>query len=350
MNQVTISTHNGSAVAREHNIRNENVIIKEPHIDANGMHETWIDERPQEAYVRLFGQALNDYNNRQERPDRQIDDYYKHICQDDKKHPVYEMIIGIYGKDDQGRSVCSQEQGYELMKDFVQTWGERNPNLALIGAYYHADEQGEPHVHIDYVPVAHNYKKGMHTQTGLVKALGEQGYEKDGRETAQIKWERSENAFLDELCRGRGLEVAHPLEGREHLQTRAYKLSEQVKSLETQVKALEVNSDIKIAREQLQNANIQALEKWTEANKLKAKYELLVENQTKIIWSKVDECVQIEVDKLAKLKPDKKLQRALKLMDDLIVPDGRGHDISLRQLFEQSEKKLERDLGYERER
>lgn len=64
------------------------------------------------------------------------------------------------------------------MQEFVSTWQERNPNLELIGAYYHADEQGEPHIHLDYIPVAHGYKRGLETQTGLVKALQEQGFEK----------------------------------------------------------------------------------------------------------------------------------------------------------------------------
>ena len=32
---VTISTHNGSAVAREHNIRNPKVVSKEAHIKPN---------------------------------------------------------------------------------------------------------------------------------------------------------------------------------------------------------------------------------------------------------------------------------------------------------------------------
>lgn len=41
---VTISTHNGTAVAREHNIRNEKVVSKEKHINPDGIHEVWIDE------------------------------------------------------------------------------------------------------------------------------------------------------------------------------------------------------------------------------------------------------------------------------------------------------------------
>ena len=81
------------------------------------------------------------------------------------------MIIVVYGQD------CPKDLGKVIKQQFVQEWQERNPNLALIGAYYHADEQGEPHVHLDYVPVAHGYTKGMDTQAGLVKAFGEMGFE-----------------------------------------------------------------------------------------------------------------------------------------------------------------------------
>ena len=231
---VTISTHNGSAVAREHNIRNQKVVSKEPHIDINGKHEIWIDEPVRQAYDRLFGQALEAYNAKQSRPERQIDSYYHAVCKDKKKHPVYEMVIGVYGKDENGSPMCSEEQGKEIMQQFVENWRERNPNLELIGAYYHADEpDSEPHVHIDYVPVAHGYTRGLETQTGIVKALGEQGFEKSGKETAQIQWERRENDYLTSLCERVGLRVDHPrVEGREHIDTATFKLQTQVKRLE----------------------------------------------------------------------------------------------------------------------
>lgn len=45
-NNVTISTHNGSQVARQHNLQNPKVIAKEDHIDPNGHFEVWLDEDP----------------------------------------------------------------------------------------------------------------------------------------------------------------------------------------------------------------------------------------------------------------------------------------------------------------
>lgn len=237
---VTISTHNGSSVAREHNIRNPKVICKEPHIEPNGIHETWIDEPIREAYDRLFGAAVDEYNSKQARPERRIKNYYNDVCKDSKKHPVYEMIIGIYGKNEDGSLICSAEQGKEIMRKFVDDWKKRNPNLEIIGAYYHADEpDGEaPHVHIDYIPVAHGYRKGLETQTGLVKALGEQGLEKKGKATAQIQWEKRENDYLTQLCEAVGLTVDHPkIEGRKHLETEELKLNKRVKELQREFKA-----------------------------------------------------------------------------------------------------------------
>ena len=73
---VTISTHNGSAVRQAHNIRDARCVEKEPHIDPNGVHETWAHESVRDAYKRLFNDSVQRYNERQERPERRIKDYY----------------------------------------------------------------------------------------------------------------------------------------------------------------------------------------------------------------------------------------------------------------------------------
>lgn len=222
---VTISTHNGSAVRREHNVRNEKVVSKLDHIDRNGKTEIWHDEKIREAYERIFGDAVAEYNAKQSRPERQIKSYYSKIEQDAKKHTAYEMIIGIYGAENE----CSDELGHKIMKQFVDEWKERNPHLELIGAYYHADEpNARPHVHIDYIPVADGYKNGMTRQNGLVKALEQQGFTKSGKATAQIQWEHRENARFTALCEENGLTVEHPKEqGTIHYSTPEYKRATQ---------------------------------------------------------------------------------------------------------------------------
>lgn len=225
---VTIATHNGSAAHRDHNIRNEKVVSKEAHIQENGHYEIWKDETPRQAYHKLFDKSVERYNAKQTREDRKITNYYSQVEKDAKKHPVYEMIVGVYPE--KGKFIDEEIQR-AILKEFVDNWQVRNPNLYMCGAYFHADEEGEPHVHIDYIPVARGYSKGIDTQTGLVKALEQQGIVKEGRETAQIKWERSENEYLTKLCEARGLEVQHPTnKGKEHLHTEIYKAQKTLES------------------------------------------------------------------------------------------------------------------------
>ena len=230
----TISTHNGSAVSRQHNLRNPKVVSKQQHIRIDGVHETWIDVNPRDAYREIFGPALEEYNQRQRdagRPERCIKSYYTAVKNDAKKHVAYEMIVAIGSKTNPPPSFAAKQ----ILRDFVNNWPQRNPSLHLIGAYYHRDEQGVGHVHVDYIPVATGYKNGLAVQTGLVKALGAQGFRtRSTRDTAQIQWERRENEYLEQLCRDRGLEIEHPREeGRKHLHTEQYKAKaelEQVKA------------------------------------------------------------------------------------------------------------------------
>lgn len=215
---ATIATHNGSAAHRDHNIRNPKVVGKEDHIDLSLPHEIWKDEAPGKAYQRLFGKALKEYNEKQDRPERRIRSYYAQVEQDVKKHAVYEMIVGVYGDD------VPEKTKTEIIKAFYDGWEQRNPNLALIGAYWHADEPGEQHLHLDYIPIGHGYTRGLETQNGLVRALEEMGFTKKGKETAQIQWERRENKYLEELCIERGITVEHPRDNeKKHLETALYK-------------------------------------------------------------------------------------------------------------------------------
>lgn len=218
---IRISTHNGSEAHRAHNIRKEYVVSTQEHIDAqrSPQNEIWTDETPQDAYKRIFGEAVENYNKKQIRADRKIKDYYRHICSDKKKHPVYEMIIQVGGKDDN----IPLDTHKAILREFYESFCSQNGgNLECIGAYLHLDE-ATPHLHLDYIPVATGYKKGMSKQNGLVKALEQMGYTKDGKKTAQIQWEQAMNMTLENICTKYGIAVEHPRLGTAHLDTETYK-------------------------------------------------------------------------------------------------------------------------------
>ena len=76
--EVTIATHNRPKVDRLHNLRDPVRVGNESHINPSGEHETWLDVEHREAYERLFGKAQLEFNEKQKRKDRKIDDYYEH--------------------------------------------------------------------------------------------------------------------------------------------------------------------------------------------------------------------------------------------------------------------------------
>lgn len=238
--QATISTHNGSSFSLGHNRRDPKYTSKVKHIDLERKHENWIDMPIKDAYTHLFSEAVREYNKKQTREDRKIDDYYRKIQADKRKHVAYEMIIAIGSRE----NPVQEEDGYKIMKEYVENWKERNPNLFLYGAYYHADEEGIPHVHCDYIPVADNFKRGMKTQTALTKALEQQGFEHKGNKaTCQIQWEKSENQYLEGLCSGYGIQIIHPMAGKgvEHVHYTTYKAKKELEEVQKELDQVKKN-------------------------------------------------------------------------------------------------------------
>ena len=240
----TISFHNGSAWSRGHNIRDERYTNKQEHIDptltANNV--TLRDVPVRQAYDEIFGSAVAEYNEKQKRADRRIDNYYEKIKADKKKNPVYEVIVQIGDKSDTGNSAVAERQALER---FAQEWEQRNPNLRLIGAYIHADEpDGTVHAHLDYIPVA-ECSRGMRIQNSLDRALQQQGFNSENiHKTAQIAWQDREREALCAICRELNIDVQRNQgigKGRKYLTPQEYKRAarEQEEKIQAQLKPLQ---------------------------------------------------------------------------------------------------------------
>lgn len=271
--QITVSVHNGTKVSRAHNMRNRKVTDKEPHIDKNGWYAVWHDEPLREAYRRIFGQAQEEFNLKQTRNDRRVVDYLNKVQKSAKQHPVYETIITLGNVDDHPEPY----ESYEILQQVYGEWKKNYPNLVVVGAYFHADEKGAPHIHIDYVPVAHGYKKGLGVQNGLVKAFGEMGFILKGKDTAQIQWQRDLKSRVTELAQERGFQVVEPtVKRKKHVETAIYKLEKQVPALRNERN--ELYGDVAKAQEALYEAekplrDVRRLEHRLEA--VETKYEAL---------------------------------------------------------------------------
>ena len=237
---MTSSVHNGPKVAQLHNARDPRVVSKEDHIDPNGHFEIWYHEMAQDAFERIFGDSVEEYNDRQPDKRRQIDNYYQHINRSKQKNPCYEVIVTIGNKD-----YCPLEfVSRSIVKEYTLGWEKRNPNLELIGAYWHADEPGAPHAHITYIPVSYENKRGMRTQCSQSGALREMGFRNTRgkcRETELTQWGHREREALDDICRAHGIEIHHPDagKGKKHLEKEAYILTQQIAELEADKVAAE---------------------------------------------------------------------------------------------------------------
>lgn len=180
-------------------------------IDVSKSHEniTLVDKDIKEAYREIFGEALDKYNAKQKRADRKIEDYCDHIKKSKNGEKLFYEDVVQWGSKDDFQDPQTRERAKEALVKYVEGFEERNPNLKLIGAYIHMDE-ASPHLHLDYVPVANGYSRGLETRNSLDKAMKQMGFqpENESRKNNATKlWKESERAVFGEICRGLGLEV-----------------------------------------------------------------------------------------------------------------------------------------------
>ena len=117
-------------------------------------------------YLDLFEEARLEYNNKQIREDRKIDNYFNKISSDTKHDLACEIIIELgdmaYWEDK------SLEYKYEMIKVFkmqLDDLKEIVPDFYIANATCHFDEHS-PHLHIIGVPVKENCKTGLSRQVG----------------------------------------------------------------------------------------------------------------------------------------------------------------------------------------
>ena len=119
-----------------------------------------------ELYLDLFEDARLEYNNKQTRDDRKIDNYFNKISDDTKHDLACEIVIElgdmVYWDDK------SLEYKYGMTQVFEQQLEDLNeivPDFYIANATIHFDEHS-PHMHIVGVPVKENCKTGLSRQVG----------------------------------------------------------------------------------------------------------------------------------------------------------------------------------------
>lgn len=243
------------------------------HIDSERSHENkyLVEKDLKELYQEEFGGALENYNAKQKRKDRKIDDYYKHIESSKKTSLQQEMIIQV-GDKDNFSSKEDFDKANAILEEWYSDFEKRNPNLKVYNAVIHNDE-ASPHMHVNFVPVASGYKRGLEKQVSFDRAITQQDPTLDKTRPFD-DWREKEVLLLEKLLLERGIE-------RKIVGTNDYKdvneykekkdLEREIKQLEgdlsqrkTELKALneKVSSEIQVpAKRQMRNIEVPTGEK-----------------------------------------------------------------------------------------
>ena len=218
---------------------------------------TLINEDIKQAYHKLFDKALKEYNAKQKRKDRQIKSYYDKISRSKQEKLFYEVIVQIGNRDDTGVGSSSAEVVTWVLKDYVKKFQLRNPQLYVIGAYIHLDEE-TPHLHLNFVPWVSGSKRGLETKTSLKAALATRGFASEGKGNTEWKqWAEAEKDDIALIMRRYGIDWKKKNTHNQHLSVLDYKKQERVK----EVAALEEKLEGAQVVLELKEERIEALEK-----------------------------------------------------------------------------------------
>ena len=116
-----------------------------------------------QLYLDEFEQARIEYNNKQTREDRKIEDYFKKVCES-QNDIACEIIIELgdmdFWNDKDERYRFKMVDVYnEQIKDLIKIV----PDFKIANATIHFDEVS-PHMHIVGVPISYDCKRGMKKQ------------------------------------------------------------------------------------------------------------------------------------------------------------------------------------------
>lgn len=119
-----------------------------------------------ELYLDLFEESRLEYNKKQTRDDRTIDNYFNKIANDTKHDLACEIVIELgnmeYWDDKSLEYKYGMTQVFEQQLEDIQ---EIVPDFYIANATIHFDEHS-PHMHIVGIPVKESCKTGLSRQVG----------------------------------------------------------------------------------------------------------------------------------------------------------------------------------------
>lgn len=253
-----------------------------PNVDKDRVKDniTYKAEPIEQAYEKCFGAEVARYNSTQKRADRRIDNYMDYIRNSKNGEKLfYETVVQVGNKFDCAVGTENGELAKRALNDYMQDFQRRNPNLYVFNAVLHMDE-ATPHLHIDYIPLAHGYQRGLQVRNSLDKALKEQGIDgkANKKENSTHNWQEAEKTALEGFMRAYGLERAEERGlKRDHMSIDQYKaVAEQIHN-----EVRELPKQIETAPMMLNKERVSVKKADLEALEQRARLSLVHEKATK---------------------------------------------------------------------
>ena len=121
-------------------------------------------EDVKKLYLNEFEESQKEYNKKQKRDDRKIDNYFDYVSNDEKKDLACEIIIELGDMDFwNNKDMQYKKQMTPIFVGQVDKLMELIPSFKVANAVIHYDETS-PHLHILGVPIVDGYKTGMKKQ------------------------------------------------------------------------------------------------------------------------------------------------------------------------------------------
>ena len=119
-----------------------------------------------ELYLNEFEESRLEYNLKQFRPSRMIDNYFENVSNNEKKDLACEIILELGDKEYwDTKDKDFKKKMSEVYKKQVDDLEMLVPNFKVASAIIHYDKTS-PHLHIVGVPIKYKNKNGMEKQVG----------------------------------------------------------------------------------------------------------------------------------------------------------------------------------------
>lgn len=204
-------------------------------------------------YVEEFDSAKLEYNEKQTRNDRKIEDYFSHISNNAKNDLAVEIIIELgnmeFWKD---KDDSYKRKMTEVFKEQIGDLEKIVPSFKVANAVVHYDE-ASPHLHIVGVPVKDGNKNGMKKQVGKSTIFTKESL-REIQDTMRVYCRESFNKIYQT-----NIELLEKLEGRNQ--------DIPIKNMSKQYDCFKEHADR--SRERLEKVNMKSKETLSKSNEVK---------------------------------------------------------------------------------